>query len=81
MGFACPCCHYLTRSEVNYGTFEICPICGWEDDNVQAEQPNLKGGANKESLNEARDNYKKLGASAERYIGKVRKPYVDEIPE
>lgn len=80
-GYPCPCCGFLTRSESNYGTYEICPICGWEDDNVQAEKPEFEGGANKESLNEARDNYKKYGASAQRYIKQVRSPNEDEIPD
>lgn len=77
---SCPCCGFLTRSESDYGTFEICPICNWEDDYVQANNPNYKGGANQESLNEARDNYKKFGASAQKYIKEVRPPQSDEIP-
>jgi len=55
--FPCPCCGELTRSEKDYGTFEICDICGWEDDNVQAEDPDYEGGANRTSLNQARKNY------------------------
>ncbi len=59
--FPCPCCKNLTISEKPPGTFEICSICNWEDDNVQYADPSFKGGANKESLNEAVDNYKKYG--------------------
>ena len=70
----------MTRSEPDYGTFEICPICNWEDDYVQYNDLNFKGGANKESLNEARENYKKFGASAQKYIKEVRAPFSDEIP-
>jgi hypothetical protein len=78
--YPCPCCCFLTRSEPDYGTFEICPVCNWEDDCVQSNDPNFKGGANQESLNEARENYKKFGASAKRYIKEVRAPLPDEMP-
>ncbi len=37
--------------------FDICDICGWQDDGVQNADPNYKGGANKMSLNEARKAY------------------------
>jgi len=56
-GFPCPCCGELTRSEKDYGTFDICDVCGWEDDNVQADDPDYEGGANRPSLNQARQNY------------------------
>ncbi|AYQ30585.1 hypothetical protein DT070_16815 [Polaromonas sp. SP1] len=48
----CPCCGQHTLDDV--GAFEICEVCGWEDDPVQSADPNYAGGANKESLNEAR---------------------------
>ena len=46
----CPVCgrHVFTESH------EICPVCGWEEDRVQREDPDFAGGANKLSLNEAR---------------------------
>ena len=49
-GYPCPCCGFLTRSENIHGTFEICPICNWEDDDVQFNNSNFTGGANQESL-------------------------------
>lgn len=36
--YTCPCCGYKTLEECPPGTFEICPICHWEDDNVQFEE-------------------------------------------
>ena len=46
----CPCCreHYFEFEDF----YEICPVCGWEDDNLQRKDPDYKGGANKNSLNE-----------------------------
>ncbi|MBX9736188.1 MAG: hypothetical protein K2X32_04615 [Phycisphaerales bacterium] len=48
----CPCCGSLVISSP--GEFEICDICWWEDDPVQAANPDAAGGANELSLNEAR---------------------------
>ena len=48
----CPCCGGFRFSGVN--SYEICPVCGWEDDRVQESDPNYRGGANACSLNEAR---------------------------
>ena len=52
--YKCPCCENLTLSEEPPGTFEICSLCGWEDDEVQFIDPDYEGGANKLSLNQAR---------------------------
>jgi hypothetical protein len=49
--FKCPCCGYLTLSELNH--YEICDICDWEDDPIQSQDPNYMGGANVMSLIEA----------------------------
>lgn len=78
--FPCACCGFLTRFEKQAGSFEICPICFWEDDNVQFNNIDFKGGANEESLREARENFKKFGASSLRFMKQVRKPLPDEIP-
>jgi hypothetical protein len=48
----CPCCGAGTISEP--GTYEICGVCDWEDDPAQSKDPDLRGGANGASLNEAR---------------------------
>ena len=54
--FACPCCGSLTRLRANYGTWDICPVCRWQDDPHQAADPDRAGGANKTSLREAHAN-------------------------
>ncbi len=47
----CPCCGSQELTEE--GGFEICSVCNWEDDNAQRNDPDLRGGANSMSLNEA----------------------------
>jgi len=48
----CPVCGKYDFPEEN--SFDICPICGWENDGVQADDHNYAGGANYLSVNEAR---------------------------
>lgn len=79
--FPCPCCGYLTKDEEMIGTYEICPVCFWQDDDIQFREPDYAGGANIGSLNEARQNYRKYGATEKRFINHVRQPYEDEIPK
>ena len=52
MTYPCPCCGFLVLEE-SLGSYEICRICGWEDDEVQQRWPGYRGGANVESLCEA----------------------------
>ena len=41
------------------GTYQVCPVCGWEDDKVQFKNPDFSGGANSLSLNQAKEQYRK----------------------
>jgi hypothetical protein len=77
---ACPCCGYLTLKGVPPGTYELCPVCFWEDDAVQYEDPTYSGGANAESLEEARENFRRFRASAQSATALVRPPRPDEEP-
>ncbi len=52
MKLTCPCCGFRTISGEFYGSYDICSVCGWEDDNVQLANPCYEGGANGESLYE-----------------------------
>jgi hypothetical protein len=52
----CACCGSHTVAE--RGAHEICSVCGWEDDPVQARDPDFAGGANARSLNQARVKWK-----------------------
>ncbi|HCL37017.1 MULTISPECIES: CPCC family cysteine-rich protein [Marinobacter] len=53
MRYTCRCCGYKTLDEPSGGTYEICELCGWEDDGVQSSDPDYVGGANGMSLREA----------------------------
>ncbi len=46
----CPACGFHTIDENCYGSYNICPICAWEDDAVQLANPACGGGANASSL-------------------------------
>jgi len=59
--YTCPCCGYKTLEEEPPGTFDICPVCFWEDDESQFNNPDIRGGANAESLREAQRNFLKTG--------------------
>lgn len=50
----CPCCGQTT-----VGEYEICDLCSWENDPIQLDDPEYSGGANRMSLNEAREAFKK----------------------
>ena len=63
----------------NRGEYDICPVCFWEDDLDQIEDPDLEEQANTVSLNQARENYKKFGACEEDMLKHVRPPKEDEL--
>jgi hypothetical protein len=48
----CPVCGFIVFSGPP-GSYDICPVCGWEDDPVQLVHPLLQGGANRKSLAES----------------------------
>ncbi|MEA3379249.1 MAG: CPCC family cysteine-rich protein [Pseudomonadota bacterium] len=48
--YYCPCCGYKGLDEEPPGSFDICDICGWEDDYVQFNDHDYEGGANGLSL-------------------------------
>jgi isopentenyldiphosphate isomerase len=52
----CACCGELNVKMRN--NFEICPICNWQDDAVQNDEPDYDGGANHISLNQAKEAHK-----------------------
>ena len=52
----CPVCgEYLFEG---YDCMDICDVCDWCDDALQEKDPDYRGGANRMSLNEARQAYR-----------------------
>jgi hypothetical protein len=51
----CACCDEKTLPEDSIS--RICPVCGWEDDPIQNDDPDYAGGANHISLNEAKQAF------------------------
>lgn len=48
----CPCCSSDSIDEP--GNYELCGVCGWEDDPSQEAHPDMTGGSNDMSLEQAR---------------------------
>ena len=76
--YKCFCCGYYTFEENVIMNHDICPVCFWENDDLQIDDPTYRGGANSMSLNEAKENFKLFGASGKNYLDLVRKPREDE---
>ena len=55
--YLCPVCgkHEFSCG----GSYEICPVCDWQNDGYQEEYPDADGCANRSSLNQFREAYKK----------------------
>jgi len=47
--YTCPACGFRVFDHP-FGSLQICPICKWKDDDMQFENPNLKGCSNADSL-------------------------------
>jgi hypothetical protein len=60
------------------GTFAICEVCSWEDDEVQFDDTTVRGSANVVSLDEARANFVAFGACDDAARAHVRPPTDDE---
>ena len=52
-GLMCPVCGKHQFEYLDF--YEVCPVCGWEDDGLQRDEPDYEGGANRMSLNQARE--------------------------
>ena len=80
----CPCCGYLTMKYINANDgfcVDICPVCFWQFDNISNSDPDRSRGPNSVSLNQAKENYKKMGAKEERLLDCVRPPTKEEFAD
>ena len=68
----CLCCGSLTLSA--QGTFELCPVCWWQDDGQdEGDADVVRGGPNGLlSLTAARTNFRSCGASDPCFQSHVR---------
>ena len=76
--YKCPCSGFYTLNEKADNTFQLCPVCYWEDDGVQLCEPDYEGGANEVSLMLAKENFKSFGAIEEKFKENVRPPLEEE---
>ena len=52
----CPICGQYNFAMEN--DFDVCPICNWENDGVQMNDPTYWGGANDLCLNDYKNEWK-----------------------
>jgi hypothetical protein len=50
------------------GTFDICELCGWEDDLVQNSDPDYEGGPNGICLREAQHDFLNKAIDSQKFI-------------
>ena len=74
----CPCCGYYTL-DYEAPDYDICPVCFWENNAHQFEDPLCDGGPNHESLIEARILFRETGAVSDHIRKYVRHPKDREL--
>ena len=52
----CSCCG--NKTIIDKGHYDICDVCGWQDDPIQNDNEYYEGGANEMSLKQAKKAYK-----------------------
>ena len=75
--YTCPCCGYEVFPE-SPGSYDICPICFWEDDLAQLYYPFQAGGANPCHLAESQVNFVQFGACDRVMMKNVRAAGADD---
>ncbi|MDX1456663.1 MAG: CPCC family cysteine-rich protein [Marinobacter sp.] len=69
----CPCCDYITLAE--RGSYQICPVCFWEDDGQDLDELDVASGPNRGmTLREGRRNFEAFGACEQGMVRHVLRP-------
>ena len=71
--YVCPCCGHLTLPKEPPGSWEICPVCFWEDVPIDAGWID-----NQVALRQAQRTFIRIGASDEDWLDYVRSPTPSE---
>ncbi|WP_436850786.1 CPCC family cysteine-rich protein [Streptomyces avermitilis] len=71
------CCGRLVHDRPP-GSYDICPLCFWEDDAVQLRLPTAAYGPNRIALVDAQVNARDVGACTPLDLSFVRPPLPDE---
>ena len=77
--YPCPCCGYLVFDE-SPGSYQICPICFWEDDLSQLRFVRTTC-ANHVSLLEGQENFINEGVCELRFRSNVRRARASDLRE
>jgi hypothetical protein len=78
--FPCPCCGYQVYSQ-QPGSYQTCPICGWQDNLAQLRFPRMPNAANGVSLIEGQDNFERIGSAERRHTRETRAPEASDRRE
>ena len=63
--YKCPCCGKITLDSLHEN--DICPVCGWEDDWYDSNNPDYPGSCNYYSLNKTKEIFKSTGKNINLY--------------
>ncbi len=79
--YPCPCCGYRTLPVPSEEAIAyICPVCFWENDVFLQSDDEPSDENHGLTLQEGRENYRRLGACWERLLPHVRPPRPEEVP-
>lgn len=67
--YQCPCCDFYTLA--NRASYDICPVCYWEDEGLDLDRLDQPSRANHISLRQARSNFVQYGACDEGAVSLV----------
>ncbi len=57
----CPCCDYFSLHR--RGSYDVCPVCYWEDDGLGLGDMDVVSAPNHITLRQARESFRRCGAA------------------